>query len=89
MFMAAMPSVIGMQITIRKYAYGSNVLSQKNAHSHYQVVYDSNVFIHLNADSHWQMFMTAMSSVIRMQIVITRYVYDSTVLSDWNADNNK
>ena len=33
--------------------------------------------------------MTAMSSVIGMQIVISRYVYDSNVLSDWNADSNK
>ena len=33
--------------------------------------------------------MAAMFSVIGMQIVISRYVYDSNVLSHWNADSNK
>ena len=33
--------------------------------------------------------MTAMSSVIGMLIVISRNVYDSNVLSDWNAESNK
>ena len=33
--------------------------------------------------------MTAMFSVIRMQIVISKYVNDSNVLSHQNADINK
>ena len=33
--------------------------------------------------------MIAMSSVIRIQIVISRYVYDSNVLRHKNADSNK
>ena len=33
--------------------------------------------------------MTVMFLVIRMQIVISRYVYGSNVLSHWNADSNK